>query len=119
MPIGTREGVLFPRFSRRLGIQAEFLAHMGELFWIGKPPIAHHRAQFGEACLGKEQPRQMLTGIEPHQTSFQKLLSGRRDFGLAGLRATAPSLQHEAFGDRRKGREEHVELATDIVAFAG
>src|SRR3954470_14197790 len=103
----------------RHGIKAKLLAHMSEFLGIGQTAVAHHPAQLVNARLGKEQPRQALAGIKPHQPPFQKALGRRRQFWLAGVRPTAPGPEHEAFSNGGKGGEEHVELAPDIVPLAG
>ena len=54
------------RFNSRHGIQAKLPAHVSEFPGIGKTPITHHFAQFGNPCLGKEQSWQALAGIKPH-----------------------------------------------------
>src|SRR5271165_5564752 len=102
----------------RHGINAEFLADMGELFRVGEPAVRHHRAQLGEPRLGKEQPRRASARIEAHQPPFQKPLGNRRDLRFAGFRAAAPGLEVKAFGHGRKRREEPVEFVADIGPLA-
>src|SRR5271167_2360580 len=100
-------------------INAELLADMAKAFWIDEAPVGHHHAQRGKPRLGKEQPRQMLGGVEPHQSTVQKSSGDRRDLRLAGLRAAAPELELEAFGHGWQRREEHVEFTTNIIPLAG
>ena len=102
----------------RYGIDAEFLADMGEFLRIGETAIHHHRAEFGEPRRGKEQPRQASAGVELHQPPIHQPLGHRRDLWLAGLRAAPPGPELEAFGHGRQCREDHVEFAANIVPFA-
>jgi hypothetical protein len=57
---------LLRQLPPRHRVDTELLADMGESFRVGKAPVGHHRAQFDKPRLGKEQPRQMLGGVEPH-----------------------------------------------------
>jgi hypothetical protein len=69
-PEGLSQDGLAPSFARGFrfwrGIDAEFLTDVGEFLRIGEAAVRHHRAQFDEPRLGKEQPRKLLAGVEPH-----------------------------------------------------
>jgi hypothetical protein len=99
------------------GIDAQFLADMGEFGRVGETAIGHHAAQFGETGVGEKQPRQALAGVEPHQPAFQQPFGVGGQLRLAGLRTAAPGFQLKAFGHARQRREEHVEFTADILPF--
>jgi hypothetical protein len=75
---------------------------MSEPFRIGEAAISYHRSQFDKPGLGEEQSWQALAAVEPHQPTVDQRSGNRRDFRAAGLRATAPCLELEAFGHVEK-----------------
>ena len=72
------------RLRLRHRIDAEFLPDMSELLGIGEASVAHHGAQYVDPRLGEDQPRQALTGVEPHQTSVQQAFGHGGELRLAG-----------------------------------
>jgi hypothetical protein len=56
----------------RYGIKSQFLSDVSKFLRVGEAAVRHHPAEFGETSLGKEQPRQALAGVEPHQPPLQQ-----------------------------------------------
>ena len=51
----------------RAGVDAKFLADVGEFLWIGQPAVSHHRSQGVDSGLREKQPRQSAGRVQPQQ----------------------------------------------------
>jgi hypothetical protein len=68
------------RFSR----PAERLANVGELGWVGEPPVGYHCSQLAQSRLGEEEPGHAgRTLVKPHQAALHQTFGGWRQLGLS------------------------------------
>ena len=87
--------------------------------WGGEAAVGHHRPQRGQAGFCEEQPGRPGCRLQAHEPAVEQALCRGRHLGPARLRAAAPGPELEAVGDAGQGGEELVELAADVVPFAG
>jgi hypothetical protein len=92
---------------------------VGELHRICETAIRHHRAEFDQPSIGKEEPWRVRIGIEPHQSTIQQTARRRRQLWLSGVRTAALGLELEALSHGRVGRKEYVQLTADVLTLTG
>jgi hypothetical protein len=100
-------------------LDAEFPPDVGELHSIRETTIRHHRAEFDQTLIGKEEPRRAQSDIEPHQPTVQEAARLRWQLWLPSVPTAAPGLELEALRHSRISRKKHIQFTADIGPLTG